>query len=233
MTKSILVEICCGTLDDCLVAINNQVDRIELNCALELGGLTPSVATLRALKKLTTIPVCCMVRPRSAGFCYSDSLYQVMLQDAAILLDNQADGIVFGFLNPDNTVAKKRTKEMAELIHGYKAEAIFHKAFDSCPDLLTAAEALVDSAVDRVLTGGGQSPNNILNGALLLAELNKLYGQKLTFLPGGGVNATNIRHILDISGCKEIHMTAKQNYLDQQTYVAVDDTTLKSILAQI
>ena len=52
MINNIKVEICCGTIDDCLVANEFEVDRIELNSALELGGLTPSVATLRMAKKM-------------------------------------------------------------------------------------------------------------------------------------------------------------------------------------
>ena len=72
MINNIKVEICCGTIDDCLVAAKYNVDRIELNSALELGGLTPSIATLRMAKKMVDLPICCMVRPRTSGFMYTD-----------------------------------------------------------------------------------------------------------------------------------------------------------------
>lgn len=233
MIKSIMIEICCGTVDDCLVAINNNVDRIELNSALELGGLTPSLATLRTIKEITSIPLCCMVRPRTAGFYYSEIAYQTMLEDARILLENKADGIVFGFLNPDNTVDIGRTKEMCELIHSFDKEAIFHKAFDSCPNLNQASLDLISCGVSRILTDGGKAYPNIEAGAFKLKELNELYGDKITYLPGGGVTAENISNILTTSGCTQIHMTAKQLYLDQHEYVAVDDSTLKRFLSQI
>jgi len=230
MIKDILIEICCGSYEDCLIAHNNNVDRIELNSALELTGLTPTLATLLKVKQLTDIPLCCMVRPRTAGFCYSEDLYQIMLADAKILLDNQADGIVFGFLLSDDRIDKKRTLEMTKLIHSYDKEAVFHKAFDLCPDLDQASQVLIDCGVDRVLTSCGP---DIVQGITKLKELDQRYQDKLSYLPGGGVTADNINHILEASGCRQIHMTAKQNYNDNGDYIAVDDKTLKEILSRI
>ena len=69
-----------------------------MNSALELGGLTPSLATLILAKQKTSCPIVCMIRPRTAGFEYTEIQFQTMLKDAEILLKNGADGIVFGFL---------------------------------------------------------------------------------------------------------------------------------------
>ena len=52
-----LLEICCGCLEDALVADETGADRIELNSALYLGGLTPSMATLQAVKEGCSLPV--------------------------------------------------------------------------------------------------------------------------------------------------------------------------------
>jgi copper homeostasis protein len=145
-------------------------------------------------------------------------------------LENRADGIVFGYLLPDNTIDAKRTKETTALIHSYGKEAVFHKAFDLCPDYDEASRLLIDCGVDRVLTACGP---DIQNGLLILKELNERYGSKLAYLPGGGVTADNIRHILDVSGCRQIHMSAKQSYGDNGAYTAVDDATLKKFLSQI
>ena len=46
-----LVEICCGSYEDALNAYHGGAKRIELNNALHLGGLTPSLATLKLTKK--------------------------------------------------------------------------------------------------------------------------------------------------------------------------------------
>lgn len=42
-----------------------------------------------------------MVRPRGAGFCYSDEDFSVMCEDARRFSRMGADGVVFGFLTAD------------------------------------------------------------------------------------------------------------------------------------
>ena len=45
-----LLEICCGSFEDVKTAWQNGADRVELNSALYLGGLTPSTANLVCAK---------------------------------------------------------------------------------------------------------------------------------------------------------------------------------------
>ena len=52
MINNILIEICCGSVDDCITAQKANADRIELNHALEMGGMTPSLATLKLAKNM-------------------------------------------------------------------------------------------------------------------------------------------------------------------------------------
>ena len=86
MIQGIKIEICCGTIEDCICANEFDVDRIELNSALELGGLTPTVSTLKMAKRMTRLPICCMVRPRTAGFVYTKHQIENMMMDARDLL---------------------------------------------------------------------------------------------------------------------------------------------------
>ena len=46
-----LLEICCGSFEDVKTAWQNGADRVELNSALYLGGLTPSTANLICAKE--------------------------------------------------------------------------------------------------------------------------------------------------------------------------------------
>lgn len=46
-----IIEICCGSYEDAINAYRGGAKRIELNSALYLGGLTPSIATLELIKK--------------------------------------------------------------------------------------------------------------------------------------------------------------------------------------
>ena len=116
------LEICAGSYYDALEACKGQADRIELNSALHLGGLTPSLASLILTKTSTDLKVICMVRPRGGGFCYGEADTQTMYADAKLLLENGADGIAFGFLNEDYTIDIPKTEHMVSIIKQYNKE---------------------------------------------------------------------------------------------------------------
>lgn len=212
MEQKVIVEVCCGSVDDCVVAARCGADRIELNHALELDGMTPSTATLRRAKELVDLPICCMVRPRGFGFCYSEEHYRVMKMEAEDLLKAGADGIVFGFLKEDSSIDVERTKEMVELVH--PKEAIFHKAFDATEDLEASLQILIDCGVDRVLTSAkGSSPD-----IPMLKFLQEKYGDQIQLLPGGGVREHNVNEIVRETGIYQIHTSAKHMVLDPSTW---------------
>ena len=146
-----LVEICCGSYEDALNAYKGKAKRIELNSALYLGGLTPSLASLKLTKKNTNLKVITMVRPRGAGFYYNDIEFEVMKEDARCLLENGADGIAFGCLNEDGTIHEKQTKEMIDIIKEYQGEVVFHRAFDCVKDPYVSIELLSRSYSNKWL----------------------------------------------------------------------------------
>lgn len=235
MIEQYKIEICCGGINDVQTAIQFPIDRIELNSALELGGLTPSFALLKAVKKMTNLPICCMARCRTGGFHYSEAEFKIILEDAKILLDNGADGIVFGFLNRDHTIDITRTKMMVDLIHSYQKEAIFHKAFDET-DMLNAIKDLITLKVDRILTSGGKNYPDITKGIPILKQLQQQYGSQIQILPGGGIRAHNVLTVLQQAGLQQVHMSASILQSDgttEQTFNAVHREKLETILAQI
>lgn len=230
MKQNIKIEICAGSLTDVITASSvEEVDRIELNSSLELGGITPSLATLQEAKKQSNKKIICMVRPRPAGFVYNEYEKKTMLEDAKIFLDHGADGIVFGCLKEDLTIDEDYTNEMVTLIHSYQKEAVFHKAFDETPNLLESLESLKRCNVDRILTSGGKS--DVLTGSNIIQELESLSEGILQILPGGGVSEDNAKKVLEITGCKQIHMTAKETYEDCGSYYAVSKERIEKILS--
>ena len=110
----ILIEACCGSADDALEAARGGADRVELNSALHLGGLTPSAGSLRVLRESSGVPVMAMLRPSEGGFCYSGTAFRTMLADGELLLRAGADGLVFGCLTPDGEIDEPRVRA----IHG-------------------------------------------------------------------------------------------------------------------
>lgn len=211
----ITVEVLCESIDDCIKAQEAGAHRIELNNGVLLGGLTPSLATLIQAKKHVSLPIVTMVRSRTAGFYYDDKSYEQMLMDCKLLLENGADGIVFGFLNKDRTVDVTRTKEFVDLIKSYGKEAIFHRAFDNVIDPYKAIETLIDLKIDRILTSGLEA--TALEGVNLLADLISKYSSEIEILPGSGVDENNVWDIVEKTQSSQIHGSFKEWVIDPTT----------------
>lgn len=211
-----IIEICCGSYEDCLNAAAGHADRIELNSALHLGGLTPSIGTLRLARSHVNLPIICMVRPRGAGFCYTETEYKAMIADAEALLESGADGLAFGFLNEDGSIDAARTQSFSHLIHSYGKEAVFHRAFDCVEDPYLSMELLIESGIDRVLTSGLQA--KAYEGRTLIKELQQRYGNFIQILAGSGVNASNAKDLMQETGILQIHSSCKTWLKDPTTH---------------
>ncbi|MFV0479039.1 MAG: copper homeostasis protein CutC [Anaerorhabdus sp.] len=213
------LEVCCGGFEDALAAYKGGARRIELNSALHLGGLTPSLGSLLLTKKKTDLKVIAMVRPRAAGFCYSEEDMMTMFVDAQLLLENGADGIAFGFLNKDCSIDEKCTKEMVSLIKsfGKDKEAVFHRAYDCTEDANRSAKLLIECGVDRILTSGLEAKAN--EGINTIKELEKKYGSEIEILAGSGLNFENCTEFINESKVKQIHSSCKDWVNDETTTV--------------
>jgi len=232
--KKITTEVCCGKLSDALIAEACSVDRIELNLALELGGLSPSYGSFRSVIDRIKLPVLCMVRSHAGSFVYNETEINVMKRDAAFFLENGASGIVFGFLNSDSTIDIDRVKEFVKMANG--KETVFHKAFDVTKNMEDSIKQLIDCGVTRILTSGGKDAAHLLEGCLTIDHLQRKYGSYIELLPGGGVTVDNCREVLQISGCDQIHMSAKRLIVDplsKEIHAETDRETLQKLLRNL
>lgn len=210
-----IVEICCGSYQDSLAAYQGGADRIELNSALYLGGLSPSLASLVLSKENTDLKVITMVRPRGAGFSYSPADFACMKLEAQLFLENGADGIAFGILEADGRIDLARSKEMLAIIKGYQGEAVFHRAFDCVPDPYAAIEDLIGLGVDRLLTSGLKV--TAMEGRELLRDLQKKYGRQIQILAGSGINGENAQVLMAETGICQVHSSCKAWHQDATT----------------
>jgi copper homeostasis protein len=208
-----LLEICCGSIDDALQAQAGGADRIELCSALFLGGLTPSLGTLKYAREQLTIPIIAMVRPRGGGFCYTDAEFASMERDAEAAIGNGADGVVFGILESDGNIDLHRTRRIRDIIGD--RQAVFHRAFDVTPDPFRALDQLVDIGVTRILTSGQQ--DTVPEGADLIRKLNEYARGRIEVLPGGGIKPFNLPDVIARTGCTQVHLTAFKTAIDPST----------------
>ena len=212
--QPILFEACCGSAADAIAAYKGGANRVELNSDLFHGGLTPTPGALRTVKnQAPDLPVMCMVRPREGGFCYTDAEFETMLEDARILLENGADGIVFGFLHEDGTVDTDRCREMLSVIGAH--ESVFHRAIDVTPDPLTALDALMELGITRVLTSGGKP--TVPEGAQTIKAMITRANGRIQILPGGGITPENAAWCRDTMGLTMMHMASHRVSYDRST----------------
>lgn len=210
-----IIEVCAGSYSDCLTADKAGCKRVELNSALSVGGLTPTLGMLKKVKQDTDLSVICMIRPRAGGFCYSEEDVLVMFEDAKMLLENGADGLAFGFLNDDKTINEELTKRMVDLIHFHNKEAVFHRAFDVCIDPYSSIESLIECNVDRLLTSGQKS--KAVDGIELIESLQSKYGKDIEILAGSGVDSGNAKRIIEETGISQLHFSCKSYKTDVTT----------------
>lgn len=210
-----IFEVCCGSIEDAIVAKNYGADRIEFNSALELGGLTADLSSVIYIKKNIDIKLIAMIRSRCAGFIYNEIEFETMKAQAKLLLENNVDGIVFGSLNADKTVNTYQTNYMCALAHQYNKEFVFHKAIDECSDIKQGIKELIDLKVNRVLTSGGCKDVNA--GLLIIKDLVNIYGNDIEILAGGSVNQSNILS-LHHNGVTQFHSGCKMIVEDGSNY---------------
>ncbi len=229
---NVKLEVCCGSVADCCCAQRVKADRIELNSALELGGLTPSLALFQMAKASVDLPIMVMIRPHNGQYNYSELDFEVMQKDAEILLKHGADGLVFGFLNDRGEIDEGRVKTMVTLAKG--KTTVFHKAIDETEDIEASLQALIRCGVNRVLIGGGLG--KIDDHFAFLGQLQAKYGDQIELLPGGGIRIDNLKTALEVTHVTQIHMTGKRIEINPKTaskHVVVDEATLIKALSII
>ncbi len=209
--SDVLFEICCGSAEDAIQSWRGGAKRVELNSDLFHGGLTPSIGSLKQVKKeAPDLEVLCMVRPREGGFNYTEIEFETMIEDAKAFIENGADGIVFGFLNPDGTVDVERVRKFMSVIDS--KTTVFHRAVDVVPDVFKALDILIDMGIDRVLTSG-QKPT-VPEGAQTIKEMIEHAKGRIKILPGGGVTPQNANWCKEFMGVDELHLAIHKTHFD-------------------
>ena len=203
-----VLEVCVDSLESALAAKAGGADRLELCANLVIGGTTPSLSLLKAVKGETGLPVHALIRPRFGDFLYTEREFALMLEDAEALLEAGADALVSGFLTAEGGLDSARMEKLISLAHSGGRKFTLHRAFDVCKDPLAALKNCRDWGVDTVLTSG-QAPS-CTEGIELIKELFAEAGE-VELLLGAGVNAEAIRKVREeIPQAGSFHMSGKE-----------------------
>jgi len=200
------LEICAGSVQSAQAAQAGGAHRIELCQNLEQGGSTPSLGLVRQVRALLTIPVFVLIRPRPGNFVYDTDELAIMQADIQGCKKLGCDGVVLGVLTPASQVDVARSRALVQLAH--PLPVTFHRAFDDCPDLPAALEAVVATGCQRLLTSGGQP--TALAGLATLAALGQQAAGRLSIMPGAGITPATLPALRAGTGAHEFHASARR-----------------------
>jgi copper homeostasis protein len=198
------IEIVVYNIESALKAQQGGADRIELCENPGEGGTTPSYGTVEVVRQNVSIDVFVMIRPRGGDFCYSANEFHAMKRDIAQYQKLGVDGFVFGILNANGSLDKKRCKELINLCRPLKVTC--HRAFDMTRDPQEALEDCIEIGFNRILTSGRQP--QAIKGVGLISELIEKANNRIIIMPGSGVNENTVVDIVKTSGAGEIHFSA-------------------------
>ncbi|KAG9127280.1 hypothetical protein FRC07_015038 [Ceratobasidium sp. 392] len=214
--KNFTLEVCVDSVESAIAAVEGGADRLEICGNLALcGGSTPSVGLVRQIRKrLPSLPLMVMVRPRVGDFVYTSQEFDTMLEDVSVLRSLGVSGVVFGVLTPDGSVDVERLTEAASPM-----EVTFHRAFDLAADPSKALNDIMDIAgITRILTSGHATPRanepesleRLARLARTLSSVEKNRQNELRIMPGSGISPHSINSVfsaLHPLGVREYHMS--------------------------
>jgi copper homeostasis protein len=200
-----IFEVCVDSVVGVRAARQAGAHRVELCASLIEGGITPSLGTILAARKIAGIRLHVMIRPRGGDFLYNDDEVATMEADIATAVSAGVDGVVLGALVRDGRIDMALSERL--IARARPASVTFHRAFDMTPDPHAALETLIGMGVERVLTSGQEA--NAFEGAELIVGLIEQAGGRIIVMPGGGITAKNVGRVLAATGAEEIHFAAR------------------------
>lgn len=216
------LEVVVYNIESALRAQGAGADRIELCADPGAGGTTPSYGTIEVIRQNVSIDLYVMIRPRGGDFLYSNYEFHAMKRDLVQCQRLSADGVVFGILQEDGSVDKKRCRELIDRARPLRVT--FHRAFDRTPDPFQALEDCIEVGFDRILTSGQRATAG--EGADLIAKLVRQAEGRISIMAGAGVNVHNAATLVRDCNVRELHFSALA-YRDSK--MKWNNTELKSM----
>jgi copper homeostasis protein len=202
----LLLEVAANSVASARAAQAGGAGRVELCAALELGGLTPSQATIALARERLRIPLYVLIRPRAGDFLYGEPECEAMRRDIETCAALGCDGVVLGVLDADGDVDVARCRAL--MAAAGDMGVTFHRAFDLARDPRRALETVAALGCERVLTSGGQA--SAMEGAALIRALVAQAAGRVSVMPGAGVDAGNLAALAAATGASEFHASAKR-----------------------
>ena len=198
-----IIEICTTSLSSIINAQDAGANRLELCENYLVGGVTPNIEFFEKSLEVSKIPINILIRPRGGNFIFSNLEIDRMFESIKRFEKYNISGFVVGFLDNKNQLNNTLLSEFRSATDGY--ELTFHRAFDYLVKQEESLEQLIENKFDRILCSGSKIDSE--KGLLNLNYLNSLALDKITIMPGGGINTNNFK-LFKNAGFNEIHLSA-------------------------
>ncbi|EUB96360.1 CutC family protein [Rhizobium sp. CF080] len=159
-----------------------------------------------ALAASAPIPAYVIIRPRAGSFIYDADNEAAMMADIDAVRAAGLAGVVIGASRPDMTLDLPLLKRL--MAHAQGLGVTLHRAFDLVPDPFEALEQAVDLGVERVLTSGLKVSGP--DGIEMLTTLVEQAGDRMSIMPGGGINLATVERVVRETGVHEIHSSCRR-----------------------
>lgn len=194
------LEVIALDVEDALAATRGGADRLEIVSAIDLGGLTPELATFERIRAATDLPLRVMLRT-NGGYRIAPDELDALCGAAAALRRAGADGFVLGFLDVDGAIDHAAIAALWAVIA--PCPWTFHRAFDQVADARAAwATVAALPGADLILSSGG--PGELDAGVAAYRERAPWQTPGLRWLAGGGLAGAHVAP-LRAAGIAQFH----------------------------
>ena len=204
--KAMIKEACVETYEECLSAIKNGADQLEVCSHMELDGLTPDKNLIKKLITASDVPIKVMIRSRGGNFTYTKQEISEMVKTIRWFKKLPISGFVFGALKQDahgnSIIDLHAVKKICSTAAPFPIT--FHKAIDLCDNIIEEAEKLkIFANVRFILTSGGQSTAE--EGANTLIKMQDALFPKIQIIAAGKVTSQNLESLKERLGVEYFH----------------------------
>ncbi len=205
------LEVIALDAEDAVAATAGGADRLEIVSAIDLGGLTPDLATFERIRAATDLPLRVMLRT-NGGYRIAPDELDALCGAAAALRRAGADGFVLGFLDADGDIDRAAIAALWTVIA--PCPWTFHRAFDQVADARATEGGQVADAraawatmaalpgADLILSSGG--PGELDAGVAAYRERAPWQTPGLRWLAGGGLAGAHVAP-LRAAGIAQFH----------------------------
>jgi copper homeostasis protein len=224
-----MLEVVVTSVEDAVAAAAGGATSVEVVREFALGGLTPPLDLVRAIRHAVEIEVNVIVRPHANGFSYSRDEARAMMGDAAQFDELGLSHLVVMGL----TAAGSLDLPLLRMIRDAAPNTgiSLHRAIDVAAQPEQTIKEAVGYAT-RLLTSGPQfgaqsgTHGDVWTNRAILRQWVLNYGEFFQIAVGGGISATQLTELVSEIGADVYHVGSaarREGRVDQALVAALSE----------